>query len=249
MTKVKHTTHQELLRIDGERVPVKVRINPRARRLIVKVHPSTGEVAVVAPSSRSLAKAIDFARQEKAWIAERLAQLPPRMKIEPGATVPFRGRDHAVRHAPGARGVVWLDAETQRPIIRVAGGIEHAPRRLEDWLKREARKELIRRVDVFATALGVKPKQVKVRDTSSRWGSCSTTGTLSFSWRLILAPPFVLDYVAAHEVAHLREMNHSPRFWKLVHLLVGDPEKAQGWLYKHGSMLHRYGRPPGEPAL
>lgn len=161
----------------------------------------------------------------------------------------LRGRDHAVRHAPGARGVVWLDAETQRPIIRVAGGIEHAPRRLEDWLKREARKELIRRVDVFATALGVKPKQVKVRDTSSRWGSCSTTGTLSFSWRLILAPPFVLDYVAAHEVAHLREMNHSPRFWKLVHLLVGDPEKAQGWLYKHGSMLHRYGRPPGEPAL
>lgn len=221
-----------------------VRVNPRARRLIVKVHPSTGEVAVVAPSVRSMPKAIDFARSERAWIAERLARVPPLMPIEPGATVPFRGRDHQIRHAPGARGVVWVDGEAQRPTIRVAGKLEHAPRRLEEWLKKMARREFVQRTDVFATALAVKPKRIHVRDSSSRWGSCSSTGTLSFSWRLILAPPFVLDYVAAHEVAHLKEMNHSSRFWRLVKLLVSDPNRAQDWLRENGSILHRYGPGP-----
>ncbi|NWH07075.1 MAG: M48 family metallopeptidase [Alphaproteobacteria bacterium] len=238
---MKRVTHQELLRIGGEPVRIKVRVNPRARRLIVKVHPSTGEVAVVAPSSRVVPRAIDFARSERDWIAERLSRVPPLMPLEPGHFVPFRGRDHVIRHVPQARGVVWLDAEAARPTLRVTGQVEHVPRRIEDWLKKEARKELVRRVEVFATALGVKPKRVNVRDSSSRWGSCSTTGTLSFSWRLILAPPFVLDYVAAHEVAHLKEMNHGPRFWRLVEHLVGDSARSQDWLREHGSVLHRYG--------
>lgn len=232
---------QELLRIAGAPVPIKVRVNPRATRLIVKVHPSTGEVAVVSPSARGIGRALDFAKSEKAWIAERLSHVPTWIPLEPGVSVPFRGRDHMIRHAPGARGVVWLDNEAYRPTIRVAGSPEHAPRRLEDWLKREARKELVRRVEVFATALGVKPARIHIRDASSRWGSCSSTGALSFSWRLILAPPFVLDYVAAHEVAHLKEMNHGPKFWRLVDLLVGDPNRAQDWLREHGAVLHRYG--------
>jgi predicted metal-dependent hydrolase len=237
---VKRVT-QELLRIGGAPVPVKVRVNPRARRLIVKVHPSTGEVAVVAPSKRERGRALDFAKSEKAWIAERLSQVPTWIALEPGCSVPFRGREHMIRHAPGARGVAWLDQDAYRPTIRVAGAPEHAPRRLEDWLKREARKELIRRVDVFATALGVKPQRIHIRDASSRWGSCSSNGALSFSWRLVLAPPFVLDYVAAHEVCHLKEMNHGAKFWRLVRLLVGDPNRAQDWLRERGAILHRYG--------
>lgn len=243
---MKRVTHQELLRIGGEPVPVRVRINPRARRLIVKVHPSTGEVAVVAPSARSLPRALDFAKAEKDWIAERLARVPPRTPLEPGQTVLFRGQPHLIRLAPATRGVVWQDQEASRPTLRVAGRIEHAARRLEDWLKKQARLELTRRVGVFTTALGVNPSavRVRVRDSSSRWGSCSTTGTLSFSWRLILAPPFVLDYVAAHEVAHLKEMNHGPRFWRLVAVLVGDSERAQAWLRENGAELHRYGLPP-----
>lgn len=247
---MKRVTHQELLRIGGEPVPVRVRVNPRARRLIVKVHPSTGEVAVVAPSARSLARALDFAKSERDWIAERLAQVPPRTPLEPGYTVPFRGQNHIIRHAPGARGVVWIDTLAVRPTLRVAGRLEHAARRVEDWLKKQARLELTRRTAVFTTALGLNPAtvRVRVRDSSSRWGSCSTTRTISFSWRLILAPPFVLDYVAAHEVCHLKEMNHGPRFWRLVEDLVGDTERAQAWLRERGAELHRYGQPVGTPA-
>jgi hypothetical protein len=109
-----------------------------------------------------------------------------------------------------------------------------------DFLKREARKSLDARTTNFAARLGIKPSRITVRDTASRWGSCSSGRSLSFSWRLILAPQFVLDYVVAHEVAHLREMNHGKRFWALLGELVGDYEKPQLWLNQHGSSLHRY---------
>ena len=109
-----------------------------------------------------------------------------------------------------------------------------------DWLKREARRKIDERVAEYAAVLGVRPKRITIRDTSSRWGSCSSARSLSFSWRLVLAPPAVLDYVVAHEVAHLRELNHRPRFWRLVELLVPDIEKSQAWLSDHGALLHRY---------
>jgi hypothetical protein len=111
---------------------------------------------------------------------------------------------------------------------------------LLDFLKREARKMFEARAFHYAELVGVQPKRITVRDTASRWGSCSTTRSLSFSWRLILAPPFVLDYVVAHEVAHLKHMNHGPRFWSLVRELVGDVEAPQAWLSKNGPLLHRY---------
>jgi predicted metal-dependent hydrolase len=229
---------RELLRIDGRPVEVTVRLNPRARRLIVKVHPSTGEVSVVAPSRRALDHAMEFARSESSWIARRLAHVPEPVDLEPGASIPFRGQDHAIR--PGSRGPapVWIDRDARA--IRISGHGEHAPRRLLDFLKREARKTFEARVFHYAERIGVQPKRITVRDTASRWGSCSTTRSLSFSWRLILAPPFVLDYVVAHEVAHLRHMNHSPRFWNLVRELVGDVETPQAWLSQNGPVLHRY---------
>jgi hypothetical protein len=229
---------RELLRIEGRPVEVLVRLNPRARRLIVKVHPSTGEVSVVAPSRRALEHALEFARSESSWIARRLSHVPEPVDLEPGARIPFRGEEHAI--VPAARGPapVWID-RGQR-VIRISGYKEHVPRRLLDFLKREARKVLDARALEFAERVGVAPKRITVRDTASRWGSCSTTRALSFSWRLILAPAFVLDYVVAHEVAHLRHMNHGPRFWSLVRELVGDVEKPQAWLSKNGPLLHRY---------
>ena len=125
-------------------------------------------------------------------------------------------------------------------IIRVTGQSEHITRRVLDFLKREAKKVLEARAFYYADQLGTAPKHITVRDTASRWGSCSTQRSLSFSWRLILAPAFVLDYVVAHEVAHMREMNHGPRFWRLVEDLVGDVERPQVWLREKGSALHRY---------
>lgn len=238
---VKKLSRNDILRIEGKRVPVSIRLNPRARRLIVKVHPSTGEVAVVAPSERSVHRAIEFVRREKDWIAGRLAKVPPPVPLDLGATIPFRGTNHVVRLGSKGRGPVWIDFEAPRPTIRVSGFSEHAGRRLEDWLKKQARQSLSRRVQTFAAELGVTAGRISVRDASSRWGSCSTSGNLSFSWRLIMAPSFVLDYVAAHEVAHLREMNHGPRFWRLVERLVGqEAAEAQIWLREHGASLHRY---------
>ncbi|HEY5046982.1 MAG TPA: SprT family zinc-dependent metalloprotease [Rhizomicrobium sp.] len=229
---------RELLRIEGRAVEVTMRLNPRARRLIVKVHPSTGEVSVVAPSKRALDHALEFARGESEWIARRLSHVPRQVSLDLGARLPYRGDEYLIGRGENGSAPVWIDRTAQ--MIRVSGHREHVPRRTLDFLKREARKALEARALAFANQLGVSPKRITVRDTASRWGSCSTTRALSFSWRLILAPSFVLDYVVAHEVAHLRQMNHGARFWDLVRELVGDVEKPQAWLSRNGPILHRY---------
>jgi predicted metal-dependent hydrolase len=126
-------------------------------------------------------------------------------------------------------------------VLCVAGGVEHMDRRVHDFLKREARKDLHKASLAYAEDLGVRVKRVSIRDQSSRWGSCTSAGSLSFSWRLILAPPYVLDYLAAHEVAHLVEMNHSARFWRVVGRVCGHVERAKNWLDTYGNDLHRYG--------
>lgn len=231
---------RKLLKIDGEPVPVTLKLNPRARQLIVRVHPSTGEVVVVAPSRRSLSHAMEFARKQSEWIAQRLENVPEPVPLGLGKRILYRGEDHVIRYGEAGSHPVWLEREKDERIIRVNGRSEHAARRVLDFLKHEARKTLDARAMHYASLIGVKPARVTVRDTSSRWGSCSSTRNLSFSWRLILAPPFVLEYVVAHEVAHLREMNHGRRFWRLVETLVGNVEKPQAWLNANSAMLHRY---------
>ena len=227
---------RELLKIDGRLLEVRVRLNPRARRMIVKVNPATGEVSVTAPSRRGLSAALDFARGEREWIARQLAKAPGPVLLAIGAHIPFRGRLHEIRAAASGPSPVWADDG----VIWVRGDAVHAPRRVLDFLKREARKAFEAQVFDHAARLSVKPSRITVRDTASRWGSCSTARALSFSWRLILAPAFVLDYVVAHEVAHLREMNHSPRFWAHVKSLVVDLKEAQMWLRANGRDLQRY---------
>ena len=225
---------RELLKIDGRAVELNVKLNPRARRLIVKVHPTSGEVMVVAPSKRALDRAMDFARGQSDWIARQLAKVPARVTLEPGARLPFQGTDHLIVRAE--RGPVTVEDG----MIHVAGLNAHLPRRILDFLKKQAKRALEQRSFEFAARLGVKPRRISVRDNASRWGSCSSTRSLSFSWRLILAPPFVLDYVVAHEVAHLKEMNHGARFWRIVSELIGEATPAQTWLRQHGAALHRY---------
>jgi predicted metal-dependent hydrolase len=235
-TGAKRIVRRELLKIDGRAVELNVRLNTRARRLIVKVHPATGEVMVIAPSRRALDRAVEFAHSEAAWIARQLAQVPSRVALMPGARIPFRGQEHLIQRRD--TGPVALDPDNA--VILVSGRLEHAPRRILDFLKRRAKNELEALALDYGARLGIKPRRITVRDTASRWGSCSSTRSLSFSWRLILAPPFVLDYVVAHEVAHLKEMNHGPAFWRIVRELAGDVRKPQAWLRQHGSALHRY---------
>jgi len=231
---------RENLRIGGESLAVTLKLNPRARKLIVKVHPSTGEVTVVAPSRRALDSALEFARSESDWIRKRLARVPKSIELAVGASIPLRGEMHTIAPGERGRGPVWIDPDGGVSLIRASGDAKHIPRRVGDFLKREARKTFDTRVRYYAAMVGTRPGPITVRDTASRWGSCSATRALSFSWRLILAPDFVLDYVVAHEVAHMREMNHGPRFWKLVREMVPDIERPQLWLSQNGTMLHRY---------
>jgi predicted metal-dependent hydrolase len=157
--------------------------------------------------------------------------------------LPLRGIDHRIVHRRESRGTVWIEDTGDERNLCVAGEAPHLARRLRDFLKREAKRDLEAASSLAAQRLGVSIKRVSIRDQSSRWGSCSTTGVLSYSWRLILAPTFVLDYLAAHEVAHLIEMNHSRRFWRLVARICPHVTRAKTWLDVHGSNLHRYGLP------
>jgi predicted metal-dependent hydrolase len=156
--------------------------------------------------------------------------------------VPVRGAPHRIVHWSTIRGLTRATTDPKgEPILAVSGEVSAVTRRVTDFLKREALKDLNAAVDRHTAALGIPARKVTVRDTASRWGSCSSKGHLSFSWRLIMAPPLVLDYLAAHEVAHLKEMNHSHRFWALTHRLCPKTEEAEAWLKRNGASLHRYG--------
>lgn len=232
---------QNVITIDGRDVPITLKANRRARRFIVRVHPITGEVAVTAPSKTSFPHALNFAKAERRWIAKQLASVPETVPFLPGAIIPFHGTLHQIEHAPTAKGAVWLDTMRDQPAIVSAGAEPHVPRRVKDWLKRQARKEFDVLVNEFSTQIGHMPKRLSIRDPETRWGSCATNGAMSFSWRLVMAPQFVMRYVAAHEMAHLVHMHHRATFWRLVDTLVDDVPLAKEWLNSHGSQLHRYG--------
>jgi predicted metal-dependent hydrolase len=248
------------VKIRGLNIPMVLRRSPRARRFSLQVSEARRGAVLTMPLYSSFADADEFLSRHLDWLKERVAGLSEPVPFSHGAVVPLRGLAHGLRFAGGVRrrGVVWIEAaedakaapawpEGARVAVRrlprlyAAGEEEYAPRRLLDWLKRQAHLDLKMRVDLHARRLNLTPKRLFVRDQTTRWGSCSTSGALSFSWRLVLAPPFVLDYLAAHEVAHLGHMNHGPRFWALVERTMPRHEDARTWLRKHGASLHRYG--------
>jgi hypothetical protein len=223
---------------------VRLRRHRQARRYTLRIQAATREVVLTMPPRGTVREAREFAQQHGGWIAARLGRLPEAAPFSPGVIIPLRGVAHCIVHRRGARGTVWAaKGQNGDPILCVAGDAPHVDRRVTDFLKREAHRDADAASRRLAASIGVKVKRVAVRDQSSRWGSCSTTGVLSYSWRLILAPPFVLEYLAAHEVAHLVEMNHSPKFWRLVDRLCASVERAKAWLDVHGTDLHRYGLP------
>ncbi len=223
------------LSLRGRNVSMALRPSRRAKRIILRIDP-VGSVTLVVPRRTSRDEAVAFARSKADWLNDRLAALPAPMPFVEGGELPLLGRTHRIRHDPEAHGV-----RRSRGEIVVAGEVDHLSRRVADFLRREARRECAERARDFARRLGHRIARVSVRDPKGRWGSCSHRGHLSFSWRLILAPEWVLDYVVAHEVAHLVEMNHGPRFWRLVERLYPDSLRPREWLRRHGTRLHRYG--------
>jgi predicted metal-dependent hydrolase len=193
---------------------------------------------LTAPLRLPIDKAVGFAEAHAGWIAARLKRLPERRPFVDGAEVPYFGQPHRIRHRPESRGTVWREGSE----IHVAGQSEHLPRRLREWLMVELRRELVPLVQAKAALVERRVKRITIRDNRSRWGSCGPDGTMTFSWRLVLAPPEVVDYLVAHEVAHLVHLNHGARFWALARKLTAGPmDPPHAWLRRHADLLLQYG--------
>ncbi len=234
------------LGVDDQSLRVSLRKVSGAKRFTLRVRSATRDVVLTMPPRASIASAKEFAERHVAWIGARMRRLPKPVRFENGAVIPLRGQPHLIVHRPAARGGVWTEALTQphaaaTSALCVAGGVEHVSRRVRDFLRREALRDLRASVAAHAGKLNVSIARVGVRDTTSRWGSCSSAGVLSFSWRLVFAPPHVLDYLAAHEVAHRVHLDHSSAFWALARALAPETDRAEAWLKAHGVGLHGYG--------
>ena len=195
--------HDRQIEADGRILPVRVVEHAQARRLTLRILPGGRELKVTVPPHVGEAHVDRFIDKNRNWIAARLARLPRTVALGEGATIPYLGVDHRIVHLDRLRGVVETREIAGEPALLVPGEPGHLPRKLVDFLKKQARLHLDSAVDRHARNLDVRPRAIRITDTTSRWGSCSSLRTLSFSWRIIMAPPDVLDYLAAHEVAHL----------------------------------------------
>ena len=223
-------------------VEIDLRRHPRARNYTLRIAGPSRAAVLTMPKRGTVHEARRFLERHTPWLKRQIEKLPAATEIADGATIAFRGVPHVIRHAPATRGVVHVATDiagtaivVPTPDIADSGQVR---RRVVEFLKREAKRDLEWAVIRHALTLGVRAKSIRVRDQVSRWGSCSADGHLSFSWRLVMAPPAVLDYLAAHEVAHLAELNHSPRFWRLCERLAPQSSAARAWLRKNGAALH-----------
>ncbi len=227
----------EILSLPGGPTRVEWRRSRRARRVSLRIDPRGGGVVVTLPPRTGRPAGMALLMDQADWVAERLAALPGAVAFAEGARVPRHGVDRRIRHVPGAIGGVWVEADE----ILVSGERAFLPRRVADFFRAEARRSISALVAAKTQTGQLRPCRVTVKDTRSRWGSCAASRNLAFSWRLVMAPRFVQDYVVAHEVAHLRHMNHGPRFWTLVAELTPHTKAAVAWLRTHGPRLLRVG--------
>lgn len=224
----------------GQTLPVRLRTHPRARSLKLSLSAASGPVLTI-PHGIELHEARRFLEAQRGWLARHLPGRPGPTPFADGLIMPLRGIPHQIVGTGQLRGKVEVHPATPHSLLLVPGTPDHLPRRLTDWLKTQARDDLAPSVARHAANLGVRPASLALRGQATRWGSCSSQGRLNFNWRLVLAPPFVLDYVAAHEVAHLVEMNHSAAFWATVARTLPDMDRGRDWLRQRGGELLAYG--------
>lgn len=224
----------EVIRLDDPDIIVRIRRSQRARRLTLSLRPGEDEARLTLPFEANEGDARAFLDRQNAWIREALARTPSAVCVEIGARIPIDGALAPIRASGRARGGCAIrDGVLLAPESATGAAVAA-------FLKARARESLAPAAHRAAERLGAQIRRISLRDTRSRWGSCTTRGDLSFSWRLAMAPPAVRDYLAAHEAAHLVEMNHSPAFWRLVEGLAPDFRKQRAWLRREGAALHRY---------
>ena len=208
--------------------------SPRARRFSLRVSRLDGRVTLSLPSRAREAEAMAFARAQEAWLRETLAGMPVQAGVTSGPEVPVEGR--RLRLIPGPGRAVRVEGDS----MLIPGDPAQAGVRAGAFLKALARERLVAASDRYAGMIGRQVERVTLRDTRSRWGSCARDGALMYAWRLVMAPASVLDYVAAHEVAHMVEMNHSDRFWAVVERLYPGWQQQRKWLHAEGQALHAF---------
>ena len=217
---------------------VTVRRNTRAQRLTLKMSRVSGEPVLTLPPRIPLAIGKTFAQKHAEWISIRIKQRTKTVFFEENSVFPLRGEMTRIINKERVLGGILHEADANNLIV--GGQPQHLSRRVCDYLKKQALHDITHAVRFYENKIGLKSTGITLRDTISRWGSCSSRAHLNFSWRLIMAPPFVLDYLAAHEVAHLQEMNHSVRYWNLVKAICEHTNEAETWIKQHGASLHHY---------
>ncbi len=223
----------DAIRIGEPAIEVRLRRNARARRMVLRVAQAGRGPTLTLPPGVPLAKVRAFLSDHEGWLRRHIAE-PAARAVADGASLPFGDGALTLRARRGLR-VERIGDELLVPGLPA----QFAPR-VAAWLREEARRACAERVAVHAAALGVRPGRISLRDPRSRWGSCTSSGDLMFSWRLGMAPSAVLDYVVAHEVAHLAQMNHSPKFWAVVARLVPEYQPHRDWLRRNGAAMHGY---------
>lgn len=224
----------QIIQLGQPPIDINVKRSSRARRISLRVSGVDGRVSLTVPRASSLAEAQGFLREKESWIRKHLDKQPEAIRVLPGAVLPIEGIPREIVET------ATRSVKLHPHWIEVPRGAEKTPARMRAFLKTLARDRLGAASETYARQLGRPFSKLTLRDTRSRWGSCTTEGNLMYSWRLVLTPPEVLNYVAAHEVSHLAEMNHSPAFWAEVARLMPGYKQHRKWLRDNGGALHRY---------
>ena len=226
----------DYLQVGEDLLPLVIRRHNRAKRICLRYNPTEHAISLTLPRYTHVQAGLHFLTQKSEWLLETLQGAPSKKALKPGVVIPLMGDRVRLRHDATMR-KAWCMIDGA---LVISGPREEFGKRAIEAIKKIAKQEISKRATRYAKHVGRHINRIGVRDTRSRWGSCSSAGNLSFSWRLVFAPTEVFDYVIAHEVAHLRHMNHSDRFWNLVSIICPDYEIAKEWLRRHGRELYRY---------
>jgi predicted metal-dependent hydrolase len=228
----------DFIPVGGKTVPLIVRESALARRLTLRWKPETAEVIVTAPLRHSRHQIAAFVEKSRSWLETQVAKSYAKLIYQDGMVLPILGKSYELRHKPSTICRTWWEADH----VLIHAPPEKFDLHVQKSLHQVASQFLTQRTQGYAAQLKKDVNRITLRDTRSRWGSCSGHGNISYSWRLVFAPEQVADYVCAHEAAHLAEMNHSPRFWKIVANFCPDYKGNRQWLRKNGKELFRYGK-------